>query len=199
MKTDPVILIRQLTIYDHRFFSTGIALLNRTQGQGLYGPKYLESSIENSQSCLVGAFVTTTEKGADFESIVGLGIVKFIESYDYYLPFDPNIVNELKHKKVGSFSTLSVDETYQGIGIGQKLSQMRLVWAKTQKCDVILGVSWVSGLSHTSDRVFEKLGFKAVSKVKDFFKESSIQNPFDCPGCKSAPCNCAAVLYRLDL
>ena len=65
----------------------------------------------------------------------------------------------------------------------------------SQKCDLVLGVSWVSVLSHTSDRVFDRLGFQPVNEVPRFYQESAITHPFDCPGCKVRPCACAAILY----
>jgi GNAT superfamily N-acetyltransferase len=147
--------------------------------------------VNDSNNVIVGAF--------EQYKLIGLGVAQIITNFEWYLPFDPNITMELAQKKVASFSTLAVNEAYQGKGIGQEISRMRLAWVKDHKCEVILGVSWVSGLSHTSDRVFEKMGFKAIKKLDNFFVELSLKNPFDCPGCKNAPCTCAAILYRRDL
>jgi GNAT superfamily N-acetyltransferase len=128
--------------------------------------------------------------------IVGVGVTQIIDNFEYYRPFDSNIETELSTKRVGSFSTLAINESNQGQGLGQRLSMLRLDWLKDQGCQVVVGVSWVSGLSHTSNRVFEKMGFSAVKKVDHFYKESSIKHPFECPGCFKAPCTCSAILYR---
>lgn len=180
-----------MNLNDKGIFHEAVDLLNRTQGVGLFPSDYLDLLIPLSQAMVLGAFL-----GND---LVGVGVAQIINSFDYYLPFDENICLELDGKKVGSFSTLAVIESLQGQGIGQRISHERLQWIKEQGCEVVLGISWVSKLSHTSDRVFEKLGFKSIKRQDDFFKESSLKKPFDCPGCRKAPCECAAILYRLDL
>lgn len=185
------ITIRQITSRDSEHFPEALELLNRTQGRDLFKPDYLQIRTEDPYSYVLGAF---QEK-----QLVGLGIAQVIDQFEYYKVFDSKIVAELSQKKVGSFSTLCIHESLQGKGIGQKISQLRLEWLKSQGCEVILGNSWVSGLAHTSNRVFEKMGFKPVKKVENFFVESSLKEPFDCPGCKLAPCRCAAILYRLNL
>lgn len=185
------ITIRDLTTHDEKYFSDGIELLNRTQGRDLFSKDYLHQKTNDPNAKIFAAF--------DGDILISLGIAQIIDNYDYYLPFVPEIYEQFKNKKVGSFSTLCTHEDYQGQGIGKKISHKRLAWLKDQKCDVIVGVSWVSGLSHTSDRVFEKVGFKAIKRVDKFYINQSIEHPFDCPGCKIAPCQCSAILYKMDL
>ncbi len=187
----PLEVFRQLTIADHAHFTNGLELLNRTQGVGLFKADYLQKLCSDPRAYVVGA--------SRNDQLIGIGVAQLIHEQTYYLRFDSNLEVELKDKQVGSFSTLAIKENLQGQGIGQKISSMRLAWLLEKKCEVILGVSWVSGLPHTSDRVFEKMGFKAVKRVENFFLESSLKDPFDCPGCALAPCVCAAVLYRLDV
>ncbi len=185
------ITFRTLTISDQSYFPAGLELLNRTQGRDLFGPLYLEESVNDPQSLVVAAF--------DDEEIVAVGVAKLIELLEFYEAFEPGISQELSRKKVGSFSTLCVKENLQGKGIGQKISFIRLEWLKSHKCQVILGCSWVSGKSHTSDRVFTKLGFKQTAFLENAFLESSLKNPFICPGCEVQPCKCSAILFRLTL
>lgn len=181
----------QLTSNHSRFFPEGIELLNRTQGRDLFPADYLQKRTEDLDSFVVGVFEAST--------LISIGIAQVIHEYDFYLPFDPDIVTELSTKRVGSFSTLCVHESYQGKGIGQKVSALRLEWIKSKKCEVVLGVSWVSGKGNTSDRVFEKTGFKKVREVANFFEGMSLQKPFVCPTCGGPPCKCAAIFYRLNL
>ncbi len=183
-------IIRELTLKDSSLFKEAVDLLNRTQGEGIFPPDYVGSKINSPSSYVVAAF--------EGEQLLGIGIAEITDSFDFYLPFDPNIVKELTGKLVGSFSTLAVLEGRQGQGIGQKISLERLRWLKERCCKTILGVSWVSGLGHTSDRVFEKLNFKAVKKVDHFFGKMSVERNFLCPGCKVIPCTCSGILFRWD-
>lgn len=185
------ISIRELTTKDEKYFLDGIELLNRTQGRDLFSQDYLHQKTKDPLAKVFAAF--------DGEKLISVGIAQLIDNYDYYLPFVPDIYEKFKNKKVGSFSTLCSHEDYQGKGIGKQISLKRLEWLKSEKCDVIVGVSWVSGLSHTSDRVFEKVGFSPVKRVDKFYIQQSIEHPFDCPGCKITPCQCSAILYMREL
>jgi GNAT superfamily N-acetyltransferase len=191
MNYSDAITIRQMTPDDHRLFPAALELLNRTQGRDLFGPQYMSERTNDPKSFVVGAFAGT--------ELVGVGVTQLINEFEYYRPFNPNISFELKGKTVGSFSTLCVHERFRGRGIGKQLSQKRLEWLMERKCEVILGVSWVSGLQHTSDRVFKDFGFKAVKTVANFYHNTSFKHPFSCPGCKRSPCICSATLYQLDL
>lgn len=183
--------IRVLTMQDSRWFPMGVALLNRTQGCDLFAADYLAVKTESENAIVVAVFRE--------DKIVGVGVSEVITDFSYYTPFVPRLAEELRTKTVGSFSTLAILESLQGRGLGQILSRVRIRWLRDQGCNVVLGVSWVSGLAHTSNRVFEKMGFKAVKRVENFYHQQSIDKPFFCPGCQLAPCTCAAILYRLDL
>jgi len=186
-----VFIIRQITPDDRQLFPAALELLNRTQGRDIFGPQYMSERTNDPRSLVLGAFAGT--------ELVGVGVAQLLSDFEYYQPFDPKISSELKGKTVGSFSTLCVHERFRGKGLGKRLSQRRLEWLRERKCQVILGVSWISGLPHTSDRVFEAIGFKAVKAVSNFYRDSSLKHPFSCPGCEKSPCICSAVLYRLDL
>lgn len=185
-------IYRQITSADSAIFSDALELLNRTQGRDLFNPSYLDRRTSDPDSLVIGAF----NDGV----LVAVGVAQVLkDQFDFYSPFDPNMAAELATKVVGSFSTLCVHETFQGKGIGQEISKLRLRWLQSRACEVIVGISWVSGLAHTSDRVFEKMGFGSVKRIENFFYQSSIENPFHCPGCGDPPCTCAGILYRLDL
>jgi GNAT superfamily N-acetyltransferase len=184
-------IITQITPDDSQLFPAALELLNRTQGRDIFGPQYMSERTSDPRSLALGAFAGT--------ELVGVGVAQLLSDFEYYQPFDPKISSELKGKTVGSFSTLCVHERFRGKGIGKRLSQRRLEWLIERKCEVILGVSWVSGLPHTSDRVFEAMGFKAVKTVPNFYHDTSLKHPFSCPGCERSPCTCSAILYRLDL
>lgn len=188
MKLETV--IRPLLKTDSPLFTEAVDLLNRTQGRGIFEHDYLDRLTEDANALVLGAFLES--------KLVGVGVAQLITNFDYYLQFNSEIANELAAKKVAQFSTLAVSEALQGQGIGQQISAQRLKWVESQNCDVVVGVSWVSGLKHTSDRVFEKMGFKAQKRVDGFYKKWSIKKPFDCPACHVLPCACSAIFYRRD-
>lgn len=191
MKPLPRAQIRILTPADQRPLAEALALLNSTQGNGLFEEDYLTRRLGDPAQYVIGAFAG--------DELLGIAVAELITNFDYYLPFDPEIVLKLAHKKVASFSTMSVVESAQGKGIGKQLSEARLKWVHAQGCQVVLGVSWESGKPGTSRRTFEGSGFRAVERLPDFYVESSKLKPFDCPGCHAIPCTCGAILYRLDL
>ena len=186
-----MIKIRPLSVADQALLATALDLLNRTQGDGLFEPDYLTKRIGDPRQLVLGAI--------DSDLLVGVAVAELIDNFDYYLPFDPGIVLKMAHKKVASFTTMSVQEEYQGRGIGRLLSVQRLEWARKNGCTEVLGVSWESGKPGTSRRTFEGAGFRAVARVPDFYVESSKLKPFNCPGCQRQPCKCSAIFYRLDL
>lgn len=187
----PEIVIRQLSISDAALFPEGVRLLNRSQGEDLFAADYLDLAMADPCFYLAGAVMDGV--------LIGVAVACLIDNFDYYKPFQDDIDLRLAHAQVGSFATMAISQPMRGQGIGQALTRLRLEWLIAKNCDVILGVSWVSGLGHTSDRVFEKAGFHAVKKVELFYYQSSIEKPFYCPGCRVAPCTCAAILYRRDL
>ncbi|MEK6555360.1 MAG: GNAT family N-acetyltransferase, partial [Bdellovibrionota bacterium] len=179
------IKIRHLTLAERHLLPEILDLLNRTQGQGLFNTAYVEKFIntgflneetssgakdksgrDNCKGRMFLAFENNQPKTAVTKpathdvfseaNLIGAAGAELISNYDYYLPFEANLNEKFAGKIVGSFATMTVHEKYQGQGIGQKLSQARLNWLKEMKADYIIGVSWVSGLKHTSARVFEK-------------------------------------------
>ena len=185
------ISIRTLSKSDLPLSDLVLDLLNRTQGDGLFKKEYVERALTHPDYFTVAAF--------QGNSLVGVGVANLINDFEFYEPFLSDISAELKGKIVGSFSTLAIQENLQGQGIGQMISHKRLEWLKAKNCEVILGVSWVSGFAHTSDRVFKRMGFTEVKRLENFFYESSLKNPFVCPACGGPPCQCAAILFRMNL
>ncbi len=182
--------IRQITSGDEILFPDALELLNRTQGRDLFGSDYLIRKTTQDTALVLGAFIE--------KELVAVGVAELIDNFDFYERFDPSLKNG-NGTTAGSFSTLCVKEELQGQGIGKAISEKRLQYLKGKKVPFILGVSWVSGKKHTSDRVFEKMGFRPVNKVEKFFVETSLKKPFECPGCLEHPCSCSAILYRLNL
>ncbi|MEO7678171.1 MAG: GNAT family N-acetyltransferase, partial [Verrucomicrobiota bacterium] len=113
----------------------------------------------------------------------------------FYAPFGNEAVELFRQHRVGSLNCASVQETWQGRGIGSELGRRRMAWLEETGCDALVGISWESGLAHTSDRVFLRLGFKPISRVTDFYVGMSLERKFICPVCGPPPCRCAATLF----
>lgn len=182
--------IRTLGPIDEHLLPECLELLERTQGRNVCNLAYLKKLISTENGLLLVV-------QDDEQHIVAVAGAQILDNtnFQYYLPFGEEIVHTLNSSKVGSFCTMSVHEKLQGQGYGQKLSALRLEWLKTNACDVVVGITWVSGLGHHSGRVFEKLGFRAVNKVENFFVESSIRDNLLCPVCVVAPCYCPGIMY----
>jgi GNAT superfamily N-acetyltransferase len=172
------------------FFPECMALVDRTQGKGILGSDYFERCARESDRLLLLALLD--------DALVGLAGARVLskDDFDYYLPFGREAVLELfQLHRVGVMSTASVVEPMQGQGIGQALTRRRIQWMNESGCSVQIAVSWASGLPHTSDRVFAKLGFKHLSRVDGFYEKDSAQRGWICPVCGSPPCRCSASLY----
>ena len=187
---NPDVDLVRLRTSDTGLIESANTLLNRTQGNGLFSVEGLIGRIEKPEAIGLACISKGDLMAAGFAEVVG--------SLDYYEPFDAGIAGRLAGKKIGSLSTVSVEERWQGHGFGQLLARARLDHLRSVGCDWILSVSWVSGQSHTSRHVFDKLGFRRVGEVPHFFRESALANPFACPGCRRHPCECGAILYEFD-
>jgi GNAT superfamily N-acetyltransferase len=183
--------IEQLTLKDESRFPEALELLNRLQGRGIFPGHYLHERARDPRSHIVAAF--------NGEKMVAAAVGEVLSRFDYYTAFGEEAVADFPLRRVGTLMTMSVHEDFQGQGLGQRLGRARLEWLQAQGCQMIIGVSWVSGQRHTSNRVFEKLGFRAVARRDDFYQKVSLERGFICPACGGPPCQCPAILYRLDL
>ena len=141
-----------------------LALIERTQGKGIFEPDYFGrcASGEGNRLLLVALL-----EG----KLAGVATARVLPENDfgYYLPFGKEAVEQLfQQHRVGSMETASVTESLQGRGFGQELTRHRIRWLSAAGCTAVIGVSWESGLANTSDRVFRKLGFERLSQVKRF-------------------------------
>jgi GNAT superfamily N-acetyltransferase len=99
---------------------------------------------------------------------------------------------------VGSLNASAVVPAYRGRGLGSALARARLLWLEAQGCDMVVGLSWLSGLAHTSKPVFERYGFTAVGRSDEIYTRLSIEHDFDCPTC-GYPCHCPGLLFVRSL
>jgi len=183
--------IRPLHLNDQTLFPEALEILNRLQGRGLFPPHYLADRARDPESFIVAAF--------DGELLVGAAVAQVLANLDYQRAFGEDVIAELQNRRVGYLATMAVHEEYHRRGLGRRMSEARLEWLSEKNCEVVLGVSWVSGLKGISAPVFEHLGFTAVARREDFYVNGSIARGFVCPACGGPPCRCPAILYRKNL
>lgn len=184
--------IYTLTPQDEHLLPDCLELLERTQGRNVSSLKWLTKSLHSEDGLIL---VLLSE-----QKIMGVAGARVLRPpHDYYLPFGLEIVEKMNSCQVGSFSTMGIHEDLQGKGWGQKLAIQREEWLKSKGCNLLVGISWMSGLAHTSNRVFEKRGFKKVRELKDFFVESSVTENLICPVCQNPPCYCPGAMYAKEI
>ena len=186
--------VRQLTLLDSGLFTEARELLCRTQGANIFKPGYLEKCSIEKDILLLGAFSEA--------KLIGIAVARVLgpERTSVYAQFGEKVLNTLQTKRTGMLETASVLECFQGHGVGRKLTQERMVWLESQGCVSVAGISWVSGLAHTSERVYLKLGFECIAESTEFYPAISLKFDFSCPVCGPPPCKCLAKFYlkRLD-
>lgn len=159
-----------------------------TQGENITQYEWLSKMVTSNEAMLLVAY--------DQNKVIGCAGAKMHSSgFEFYLPFGEAYVKEMENSKVGSLSIMGIDPAYQNQGIGQKMARMREEWLLKNGCNLLVGISWVSRLKHTSNRVFEKLGFKNEGTVDNFFEAMSFSMNLICPVCGNPPCRCPGILY----
>jgi hypothetical protein len=104
-------------------FPECLALVDRTQGKGIFALDYFERCTSDSDKLILLALLDG--------SLVGVAGARVLpqDGFDYYLPFGREVVLHLfQHHRVGLMSTASVVEALQGQGIGQELTRRRIQW-----------------------------------------------------------------------
>jgi GNAT superfamily N-acetyltransferase len=171
------------------FFPQCVALVDRTQGTNVFAKDYFHQCISNPDRVLILAVLG--------DELIGVATARRLssEGSSYYAPFGTEALALFQRNCVGSLECASVQESWQGRGVGRQLAQRRMTWLAEQGCNAIVGIAWESGLQHTSDRVFLRLGFERLAQAKDFYFGISVQRGFICPVCGPPPCRCSASLY----
>ncbi len=186
--------LKNLSSEDMEFLPACLNLLERTQGVNVSSLDYLKQLVNSPTGSLFAYFDGNNE-------VIAVAGAKVLENdtFDYYAPFGDDATALMKRSRVGSFCTMSVREDFQGQGLGLKLSLKREQWLKDQGCNLLVGISWVSGQSNNSARVFKKLGFRVVKEIENFFVVSSVTDALLCPVCKTPPCTCPGILFLKEV
>lgn len=183
-----MIEIREMITPDDNVLKECLRIMWETQGENITQFDWLKNMVTSQESMLLVAY--------DGDKVVGAAGAKLLSTgFEFYLPFGEKFVKEMEKAKVGSLSIMGLEPLYQNKGIGQRMACMRQEWLIKNGCNLLVGVSWVSGMANTSNRVFEKLGFKNEGQVDTLFEEMSYSMNLICPVCGKPPCRCPSILY----
>jgi GNAT superfamily N-acetyltransferase len=172
----------------HSDFELANALVAEALGAGWYTVQKLEAMAAAPNARLFGA---------RDEASTLLGVANAIrlgaEDHAFYRVFG-GAADVLEGKQVGSLSLSAVVPEMRGRGLGSALMRARLDWLREQGCNYAVGISWKSGLAHTSQTVFDRHDFTVLATSDSFFEAESQKYGHGCPVCGS-PCRCRALFY----
>lgn len=175
-------------------FEAAATLMNDALGRGSFTAEKVAALAAEPHGQLVGA------RAAD-GNLLGVAHARELprEGAAFYRVFGDDIVHMLEQRRLGSLFASAVVPEARGQGIGSQLARARLTWLRERGCNYAIGISWQSGLPHTSRPVFERLGFRMLSESNTFFSDT--QNQQQSTGCMicGASCSCPALLYGREL
>ncbi|WP_123619186.1 N-acetyltransferase [Halorubrum sp. CSM-61] len=92
-----------------------------------------------------------------------------------------------------------VDAAWRGLGLGRRLFEDRLQWARDQGADMAFAYGWEHD-GRTSRPLFEDFGFVPVERFERLYEDERDV----CPACGALPsndrtCTCAGVVWARDL
>jgi ribosomal protein S18 acetylase RimI-like enzyme len=173
-------------------FTVAAKLMNEALGRGSFTEEKVAGLAAEPNGRL---FAARDPQG----TLLGVAHARVLprDGLNFYRVFGA-IVKTLEEKQIGSLFASAVVPAARGRGVGTSLARARLAWLAEQGCNYVIGISWVSGLPHTSRPVFERLGFHILGESNAFFEVESQRQGYGCPVCGS-PCRCVALLYGRPL
>ncbi len=183
--------IRDITTSDDLLLKQASTIYDISLGQGYISPEDLMRYVSNPDSfILLGAVINQT--------LIGVMLAYPLDqetSRKYTYTFqEHNLPIPLSDFKIGLIKSVSVRPEYRHRGIGTQLTIESMVRLKSMPCDFFLAVSWVSNKPDSSQKMFEKLGFKNILSINDYWTQESIKEGYLCPNCGN-PCHCTAIFY----
>src|SRR5438094_91831 len=109
-------------------FSECLALVDRTQGKGIFSLDYFGRCVSEGNRLLLMALLEGR--------LVGVASARVLpaDGFGYYSPFGQEAIALFQKQRVGSMETASVLESSQGQGVGQELARQRIQWLKEMGC-----------------------------------------------------------------
>jgi len=157
--------------------------------------KQLGQDYINSDDFIQDDFIKL--QASIYNKIVGFITAKELNIEELYKKI-PNLKEKnLKQlsitNKINYIGSVATDSIYEGRGVATALYNQ--VFKELNKDNnIILMTGWKSKKGINIDGIAKRLGFVKILEVKEYWKEDSIKNKYDCPICKN-PCLCSAIIY----
>jgi len=92
-------------------------------------------------------------------------------------------------KQAAYFKSLYIDQKYQGLGIGQALSNKSIQVIKQLGGRFIISHCWKESPNNSSQRYFSKMNFESIGEHPKFWSKID----YNCTRCQRPPCQCTAL------
>jgi GNAT superfamily N-acetyltransferase len=172
-------------------FELASRVLDDALGQGSFSPSKVEKLARDPDHHLLGARLQ-----GELVAVASACLVSE-SGHAFYQRFGSG-AQALTGRRVGSLHASAVLPALRGKGVGSALMRARLALLQQRGCDYVVGISWLSGLAHTSEPVFVKHGFTCLGHSGELFTMLSSEQGFGCPVC-GHPYRCSAALYGRPL
>ncbi len=180
------------------YFPHIIAIADKQLGSHYVTIEMLNRCIENPEKYVCKVAIDTSDK-----RVVGFYISYILlpEEIDEIVVIDQKIVPRMLKCApiIGVIKTVAVDGAYQGKSVGTSLCQDSIEEFLKRNVRTICTVAWKSIQGTNLKGVLKNLKFDELVELKEYWKEDSVKNGFDCPVCGKPPCVCSAVIYGLNI
>ena len=135
------------------------------------------------------------------KEVLGYVIGKLFSNASFFNSYKKlNTINtrEIKKNKIlGMLVSIAVKSKHQNKGIGTKLVIKLLKKFRENNAGMSLMTAWKSKNGVSMHKIADRIGYKAIAEVGNYWKEDSQIYGYHCPECGSPPCKCACVVYVL--
>lgn len=190
----PSYSIRSLLLSDTDLIEQASAIYDESLGQKYIPVQDLVRYISKPEQYVVlGSISQDKLLGALIGSVLG---DDESSGYDSVLQIHESGIRLADHR-VGLVKSVAVEKRFRHCGIGTHLTEEAMRQLKKLGCGAFFAVSWVSNKPDSSQGMFEKLNYRKLIRLKNYWTQDSIEQGYDCPNCGS-PCFCSAIYYFLQ-
>lgn len=166
-------------------------------GKGYFSEEKARKIISHSYKDGIPVSFVMVEYSPNGENIVGVRLSyppgQWLDR-DPRQPIHPDKWNAT-FAETGYFQSLFIDEKFQGQGWGVRLSDYSIKAMKSLGAKAIVCHSWDESPNNSSRKYLDRLGFKPVVKIPEFWKVID----YECTRCGN-PCLCTAteMIYYME-
>lgn len=138
------------------------------------------------------------------DEVVAVAIVQVCENIEELLHTTPkdqreNVAALVRERyvdgPVGLLKTMAVDPNFRGRGFGRKLTQLSIAQFRDWGAHNAYAFGWTDHEGCHIQSTLESCDFEELSHLENYYRQSSIEQGFDCPTCGN-PCECSIRLFE---